>query len=238
MTQTLSGTEDNLILYNTFDDDGDVAEDQSNNGNHLRLGSGVQREFSIRGIPNIEMNENEEYIMAFKDIDEFGDSLKTVITELPKNGKIYQVENNEQQGAEITSVPTTLTDHRNRVLYIPERNYFGADSLGYMLEDIFENRTNAVREIAIYSVYRPPTPFEQLYPSMNDSVVVEVRGGNQNVNFVWESSDSYANAETEYILSIWDQSGKKRFSQVSWIQLIQLTKRNRNWITTKTTTGE
>ncbi|MDR9417978.1 Ig-like domain-containing protein [Gracilimonas sp.] len=210
MTQILSGTENNLVFYHTFDDKGIVAEDLTTNGNHLQLGNRVVREFSVRGIPNIEMNENEEYIMAFKDVDEFGDPLATIITELPKNGKIYQVTNDGQEvGAEITSVPTMLTDEKNRALYIPERNYFGDDSLGYMLEDIFENRAEAVRDIIIYSVYRPPTAFSLIYPSIKDTIYVDIRNENQMVDFNWGPSEVYGNANTEYILTIWNEAGEE-----------------------------
>ncbi|MEX2363807.1 MAG: invasin domain 3-containing protein, partial [Balneolaceae bacterium] len=66
MTQIMEGNEDHLVLYHTFDDQGDVAGDLTGNDNDLHLSNGVIRIFSIRGIPVIEMFENEEYIMAFK----------------------------------------------------------------------------------------------------------------------------------------------------------------------------
>ncbi|MTI88655.1 MAG: T9SS type A sorting domain-containing protein [Balneolaceae bacterium] len=209
MTQILEGNENNLVLYHTFDDEGDVATDLTGNGNDLQLGDGVERQFSIRGIPDIEMLENERYIMVFKDIDEFGDTLSTVITRLPENGTLYQVTSDgTQKGAAINSIPTVLSDPKNRAMYLPYTNYSGADSLDYKLQDEFGNEAGATRLIKIHPVYKPPTVFAQLYPSMNDSVAIKVRGDDRTITFNWEKSEAYGDANTEYLLSVWDAQGQ------------------------------
>ncbi len=50
--------------------------------------------------------------------------LSFVITGLPTNGKLYQYSNG--QGAEITSVPTTVTDSQGRVVFCPDENENGS----------------------------------------------------------------------------------------------------------------
>lgn len=158
MTQLLSGNEPNLILYHTFDEEDENRDsDLSNNGNHLYLSDQVERNFSIRGIPNIEMFEDETYIMAFKGLDENGNRLNAIINELPKYGKLYQLtDNGETIGDEITAVPTTLADSENRAYYIPNKYFFGEDVMAYSLRDPYGNEANADRKITIYPVNNAP----------------------------------------------------------------------------------
>ncbi|MEX0721672.1 MAG: MBG domain-containing protein [Balneolaceae bacterium] len=214
MTQLLSGNEDHLVLYHTFDDEGDVASDLTDNGNNLHLGNGVGRNFSVRGITDIEMFENEQYIMAYKATDEFGSKLNTIIDELPKNGKLFQVTNNGTViGDEITTVPTMLTDVQNRTLYRPNTDYHGRDSVQYSLRDELGNTAGANRKITIYSLYKSPTPFVQMLPLQNDSVKVAVRGDETKtaVTFNWEPSASFGNSTTEYLFSIWNEEGEREY---------------------------
>ncbi|MEX2632763.1 MAG: invasin domain 3-containing protein [Balneolales bacterium] len=174
MTQILTGSESNLVLYHTFDDSGDTASDLTTNGNHLHLGSEVLRNFSIRGIPNIEMLENQEYIMAFKGIDEYGNELKSVITKLPANGKLYQIKDGSIQGDEISN-PTELSDIENRALYVPNPYFNGEDELEYKLEDVFGNSAEAVRTIKIHPVYHAPNvTFTERFVSFNQRDTLHV----------------------------------------------------------------
>ncbi|MEX1122523.1 MAG: Ig-like domain-containing protein, partial [Balneolales bacterium] len=157
MTQILTGTEDNLVFYHTFDDNGNTASDITGNANNLHLGEDVERQFSIRGIPNIEMSENDEYIMTFKGLDEYGNKLKSHITRLPSNGKLYQIKTGgTERGDEITSIPAELTDIENRALYVPNPYYNGTDELVFLLEDIYGNDASAPRQILIHEVHHTP----------------------------------------------------------------------------------
>lgn len=73
--------------------------------------------------------------VTLKGRDSDGDSLTATITTLPTSGKLYQLSDvyskygyDPKGGVEITTVPTTVTDYRNRVLYVrpsPDRELVG-----------------------------------------------------------------------------------------------------------------
>jgi hypothetical protein len=58
-------------------------------------------------------------------------SLVRVITSLPVHGKLYD---GATPSKEITAPETTITDTQSRILYVPNTNYFGADSLSYKVK--------------------------------------------------------------------------------------------------------
>lgn len=157
MTRLLNGNEQNLVLYHTFDEeDKDRDTDLTSKGNHLFRSGDVQRNFSIRGIPNIEMFEDDTYIMAFKGLDENGNSLEAIITSMPGRGRLYQLAEDGEVGEQITTVPTILTDEENRAYYQPDPYYFGEDEFRYALRDPFGNRADALRKVTVHPVNNGP----------------------------------------------------------------------------------
>lgn len=66
-----------------------------------------------------------------------GLGVKTIITQLPANGKLYQREL-DAKGTEITAANTEVTDAKGIVIYEPNNNYTGGDSFNYKVVNGFQ----------------------------------------------------------------------------------------------------
>jgi len=79
--------------------------------------------------------EDQPRTLALSGYDADGDTLTTVITDLPVNGKIYQTTDGSTLGAEIIGTGTTVSHADGLVIYVPDASYSGPDDIGFTLSD-------------------------------------------------------------------------------------------------------
>ncbi|MEX2573755.1 MAG: filamin/ABP280 repeat domain-containing protein, partial [Balneolaceae bacterium] len=154
----LTGTEENLVLYQTFDDDSeeDVVRDLTPNGNHFYFDENVGRKLSLRNVSRVTLHQNEDFIVRLAALDETEGTLEAEVLDLPKNGRLYQVDSDMEPVEEITEGETYLTETLNRSLYKPNDDFAGVDTIRYRIYDQYGNNATSVMEFEVLHVNRPP----------------------------------------------------------------------------------
>ncbi|MEX2657981.1 MAG: LamG-like jellyroll fold domain-containing protein, partial [Balneolales bacterium] len=154
----LNGTENNLVMYHTFDDVTDLekATDLTQNGNHFYLGPDVERRSSLRNRTRVTVQQDEDFIILMATIDETGGPIAAEMIRLPEHGQIFQINEQTDPAGVISRPGTFITDPKNRSLYKPDPEFIGQDSIRYKLYDQHGNFREAIMEFEILKVNRPP----------------------------------------------------------------------------------
>jgi len=153
----LTGEEDNLVLYHSFDEDGgDVAFDATEYGNDFYFGDDVDRRRSLRNVTRITVNQDSDFVVRLAALDATGGTVNAEVIELPGNGTLYQLDYNVDPTDEISDKGIQLTDEFNRSLYAPDNRFAGTDSIQYRMYDQYGNFTTATMIFEVLEVNRPP----------------------------------------------------------------------------------
>ncbi|MBI2504877.1 MAG: ASPIC/UnbV domain-containing protein [Candidatus Latescibacteria bacterium] len=124
-------------------------------------------------------NEDTDLTFTLAGTDADGQSLSALISTLPANGSLYQTADGTTRGAQITSVPTTVTDASKRVIYAPlaDGNGAGHGNFGFKVNDGLVDSPEATVTVNVTAVNDAPT----LSAIANPSAVLE-DAGVQTVN--------------------------------------------------------
>ncbi|MGM0506948.1 MAG: LamG-like jellyroll fold domain-containing protein, partial [Bacteroidota bacterium] len=154
----LSGTEENLVLYHTFDDTSntEIAEDSTPNENHFYFGEDVDRKFSLRNVTLVTMHQDEDFIVRLAALNETGGEIRASVIELPKNGTIHQLGEELEVGDPIDTTGEEIVEAFNRSLYKPDSFFAGLDSIRYRITDQYGNYSDSVMKFEVLAVNRPP----------------------------------------------------------------------------------
>ncbi|KAI9143974.1 hypothetical protein BKA69DRAFT_898134 [Paraphysoderma sedebokerense] len=122
---------------------------------------------------NITINEDQAVILELQASDQDPADVVTVhIVNTPINGTLYQLSGNGSRGALIDASVSSIavTNLLNRVLYIPNPDFYGNDSFNISARD----RSNAgsstvVADITVISIPDPPVPQSHTYQMDEDA---------------------------------------------------------------------
>jgi len=156
MTKPLKGNETNLAGYWNFENGtGTVATDRSTNAN-----KGTLTNFALSGTTSnwvdgaiaVKATTNEDTQVAVtiggSDVDNNGSTQPNAVTpkiaSLPTHGKLYQTPDGTTLGAQIAAGDLVLKNSQafNKLIYVPDANYNGADSFTYQAYDFITASAN------------------------------------------------------------------------------------------------
>ncbi|MEX2457196.1 MAG: YDG domain-containing protein [Balneolaceae bacterium] len=153
----LTGEEENLVLYHSFDEDNEnMSPDATNFNNDFYFTDEITRNRSLRNVTRVTVNQDSDFAVRLAALDATGGTVDAEVTELPENGQLFQLDGAIQPTDEITEKKTTLTDQFNRSLYVPERDFAGVDSIRYRMYDQYGNFSTATLIFEVLEVNRPP----------------------------------------------------------------------------------
>ncbi|MEX0648238.1 MAG: invasin domain 3-containing protein [Balneolaceae bacterium] len=154
----LTGSEENLVLYHTFDEDSDdeVAVDATNNKNNFYFDEDVDRNRSLRNVKRVTVNQDEDFVVRLAALDATGGTVNAEVVQLPSNGRLFQLRENLEPDTEIAEENEYLIDEFNRSVYTPDRDFAGLDSIQYKMYDQYGNFTTATMIFEVLIVNRPP----------------------------------------------------------------------------------
>jgi autotransporter-associated beta strand protein len=106
----------------------------------------------------VSPNEDVDYTITLAGTDADSDPLTAIISALPAAGKLYQTADGTTRGAEITSVPTTVSDSSKRVIYISAVNGNGAGhgNFGFKVNDGTVDSSQATVTVNVTAVSDAP----------------------------------------------------------------------------------
>ncbi len=194
---TLLGNETNLVGYWNMDEGaGGSITDRSPNAGIGTLANGVS--FSSNTLSQAISTEEDDTtgvaIQTFggSDADNDGstqtDTLQTIVTTLPSHGSLFQTPDGTTKGAQITATGTAITNTADKVIYVPDPDFNGTDSIAYCVNDGTADSSNTVTQsISVTAVNDSPT-------STNDSVTF-----NENTTHLLTAGDfgSYSDADSD-----------------------------------------
>ncbi len=141
----------------TFDEGaGTTAVDVSGHHNHGTLGAGVTVRMPQWVARDHALPEDTYAAVPLGGYDPDGDPLTITITALPLNGALYQTPDGVTIGQPITTTGVQVTDPYGRVIYVPNPNYNGPDTIGYQLKDPYGLTATGTARITVTPVNDPP----------------------------------------------------------------------------------
>tara|TARA_B100000700_G_scaffold301335_1_gene370491 strand:+ start:6395 stop:16000 length:9606 start_codon:yes stop_codon:yes gene_type:complete len=118
-------------------------------------------------------DEDNSLNITLEGTDPEGGSLTYKVTTLPVKGTISQ-----SDGTAINSVNTTVTSNANQIIYIPNENFSGADSIKFTVKDSGNNESNAAKvAITVNSVNDKPSATSQIVTVNEDEDVTITLAG-------------------------------------------------------------
>jgi hypothetical protein len=76
----------------------------------------------VANAQTVSATEDVDITVTFSGSDADGDAFSFLVSTLPANGALYQTSDGTTRGSSISSVPTTVTDTSNRVIYVSAQN--------------------------------------------------------------------------------------------------------------------
>ena len=107
----------------------------------------------------LTVNEDTDLTLTLTGTDADNNTLTAIIASLPTNGALYQTSDGTTRGAQITTVPTTVTDSQRRVIYAPPANTSG-NGLGnftFKLNDGTADGADVTATLNIVEINDAPT---------------------------------------------------------------------------------
>lgn len=139
MDQVLAGNETSLVGYWRADEASGAAVDSQTNGtahNGTLHGATarVQSDVPMSTLA-VTIDEDQSRMCELLVTDDDDTSPDRIITVLPGHGTLFQVNENETRGIEITATGTTVSNSSFLVWYEPAANYHGSDSFSFKGND-------------------------------------------------------------------------------------------------------
>lgn len=93
---------------------------------------------------NATLSEDTMFQLALYGSDPDGDQIEVILTELPINGKLYQYDPSKPNALGFEAdlggiIQGRVIDSMGRIVYVPNVNYFGVDSLSFKVTDLIYN---------------------------------------------------------------------------------------------------
>lgn len=85
-----------------------------------------------------------------------GNGGSLLVTMVPQHGKLFQAPGGSGPGEEIPYAPTLVADEGGCVMYVPDQDYYGPDSLAYITRNPEGVRSNEVTVAAVVSPVNDP----------------------------------------------------------------------------------
>ncbi|MGD9946984.1 MAG: LamG-like jellyroll fold domain-containing protein [Desulfobulbus sp.] len=163
---TLLGNESNLVGYWNMDEgSGTSITDRSLNAGTGSLINGVNFSNNTLSLA-ISTQEDSTWVAvqtfggsdANNDGNTQTDTLQTILTTIPSHGSLFQTADGTTKGIQITSTGTAITNTAGKVIYVPDPNFNGTDSIAYCVNDGAANSSNTVTQsISVTAVNDVPT---------------------------------------------------------------------------------
>ena len=164
--RTLKGNEANLVGYWNMDEGSGNLTDLSanaNTGTLVNAPSFANTDIALAVTTAEDSTGVAVQTFGGSDASNDGatqpDAITVKITTLPTNGKLFQTTNGtSSSGTEITATGTVVAHSGNKVIYVPNANFAGADSFAYKVNDGATNSANSVTQsVTVSSVNDAPT---------------------------------------------------------------------------------
>jgi len=180
----LAGTELGLAGYWPFEEGaGTSTADGTAAGNAGTLGTGGTIPSWIDSFAPFEnpllVIEDVAQSITLDGTDADGDALTAVVTLLPEFGTLFQTVDGTTLGAEITAVPTQVTDPSRRVIFVPSPDDVGFDSISYLVNDGMVDSPEATLLLNVTPINDAPRATEDAYNTVAD---VPITTGNVFAN--------------------------------------------------------
>ncbi|MFN0129716.1 MAG: Ig-like domain-containing protein, partial [Verrucomicrobiales bacterium] len=162
----LTGGEPGLVAYWAFDEgEGAVAGDATGQA-AASLGNNTAAAFPT-WLPSTSplFNARQDFgvltdratplVLSGSDPD--GNPLTARIVSLPSRGRLFQVAAGGGPGAEIASVPATLTNSSRTVFYQPDSGFTGSDGFAFLIHDGLDESDAAWAMVSVTPAFTPQT---------------------------------------------------------------------------------
>lgn len=157
---------------------------------------------------NVSINEDTIYQFSLFGNDPDGDPVEIFLTELPKNGKLFQFDATKPYALGVEADLGSFTEVKviepfGRMMYIPNPNFNGNDSFVFKVADrvnnVMTNSTPATVSIIVTSVPDSPVVLQRVItvqedsPAVFDISITDVDTPLANVSIVIDSLPSNGN---------------------------------------------
>ena len=133
---------------------------------------------------NLSETTNEETVktLTLQGSDPEGNSLSYVITDLPKNGVLFQMDETL-----INSANTTVSSNTDQIKYSPNINFVGNDTLFFKVNDGTNDSQNALFVITVNNVNDSPVAIRDTISILEDNAAIITLNGtdidNNNLDY-------------------------------------------------------
>ncbi|KAI9137272.1 hypothetical protein BKA69DRAFT_934299 [Paraphysoderma sedebokerense] len=163
---------------------------------------------------NATVSEDTMSQLVLYGSDPDGDQIEVILTALPINGKLYQYDPSKPNALGFEAdlggiIQGRVIDSMGRIVYVPNANYFGVDSLSFKVTDLIYNVITSSAEvivpITINPVPEPPMVSIVQITGQEDTVftftiaIADVDTPLSNISVVIDTVPS--NGNIEYILN-------------------------------------
>lgn len=115
------------------------------------------------------VTEDASVAVSLSGTDADGDALTIYVQTLPAHGTLYQTADGETLGAEMASVPTSVTDAEGRVVFVPDQDWNGVDTFTFHVNDgMISNAVAAVVSLTVTAVNDAPVAVSQAVADIDE----------------------------------------------------------------------
>jgi hypothetical protein len=177
----IAATTPGLLGYWAFrTEDPNSAAADLGSGPSATLGGGVESQkpewvasqAPVKGDLPVDGIVNEDLVVALDGFDMDQSPLAGTVTQLPAHGALYQVEEGPKgvrRGVHIETVPAVVSDAGGRVIFAPDIDFLGDDSLNYRVSDGTFDSEEAVCRIGIVPVNHAPNAADHTFSTPADT---------------------------------------------------------------------
>ena len=133
--EALSGNEAGLLAYWRFNENSGMAGSVFNYVTRetatVEMGSAIKVP-SLAPIEDmLRVAEDHHIVYCLQ-----GSGEQVLVTMVPSNGKLFQAPGGDSPGMEIMYAPTLVSDEGGCVVYVPNKDFYGADAFAYMAHNM------------------------------------------------------------------------------------------------------